>query len=124
MRYIVALAALLCGATSATAQDRIYVGFSTESLLSACGSNASGNQGFCLGFVYAIAYDLSVQNKSCAFAEMNLDPVIAVAANALRQEKQRLDDIKASHADRLKSEAWPVIESAFAEEWPPERCQK
>ncbi len=118
-RALIALV-LLGIATNAFADERLFFGYSADAILSACTAKSSGNYGFCLGFVYAIAYKLNAEHKSCAFALANLDPVLKSATNALAKTKMDLDKAKASHATRLATEAWPIIEAAFIKEYP---CQ-
>jgi hypothetical protein len=101
-----------------SANERMYMGFSADSILSSCAApdRSDMSLGFCVGFIYAIAYDTSMKGKSCAFVPVSFDPVVQEAIHAL--EKQREENKSASRAERLNTHAWPIIEAALITKWP------
>jgi len=115
---ITAIALIAWSVPADSANERMYMGFSADSILSSCAApdRSDISLGFCVGFIYAIAYDTSMKGKSCAFGPVNFDPVVQEAISALENEKQ--EHKGASHGERLNTHAWPIIEAALISKWP------
>jgi hypothetical protein len=116
---ITALALVTSSMPASSASERIYIGFSADSILAACTDPArsDANLGFCYGFIYAIAYDTSSKGKSCALVPVNFDPLVQEAVDELEKNKQEHKD--ATLVERLNTDAWPIIEAAMIKKWPP-----
>lgn len=90
MRRILTVGVLLAlmPAGEAVAQERFYMGFSADSILGSCTSKTPVNQGFCYGFIYAMAFKLHDEKKSCAIGPANFDVVVRTAVEALSNGQQ------------------------------------
>ncbi len=98
MRRLAVILLLLALAAPARAEERAFHGATAESVLASCNDKADWQQGFCLGFIEAIAVRLADTRKSCAYWPLNLDSLVSEARDALTEAEKT-------------APAWQVVES-------------
>src|SRR5512145_2680144 len=76
---------LLWISTGAVAGERLFNSATAESVLAACQDESERQQGFCLGFIEALAVRLAETREFCSYWPVNVDPIIAEALNALAE---------------------------------------
>jgi hypothetical protein len=102
MRMTVGFALLLIGAVAVKAEERLFKPVTAESVLNACEDQADRQQGFCLGFIEALAVRLADMREFCAYWPVNMKPLIDEAVDAL------------ANADK-DTAAWKVVEERLGE---------
>jgi hypothetical protein len=104
VRVIVALGLLSISAPAESA--RPFKSATAESVLSACLDKSEWQQGFCLGFIEALAVRLADTRESCTYWPVNIEPLLAAAIDALTQTD-------------MTAPAWRVIEQRLSVEASP-----
>jgi hypothetical protein len=101
-RIIAGLALLLVSTTAVRAEERLFKPVAAESVLSACQDQKVQQQGFCLGFIEALAVRLADTREFCAYWPVSMGPLVAEA----------VDPLAAADKDAA---AWRVIEGRLSE---------
>ena len=83
MRRLALILLLLAIAAPARAEERAFHSATAESVLASCNDKADWHQGFCRGFIEAIAVRLADTSKSCAYWPLNIDSLVSEARDAL-----------------------------------------
>lgn len=100
MKWI-AIACVMLVSTAAGATERVFKSSTAESVLASCRDTSDWHQGFCHGFIEAIAVRLADTREFCAYWPVNLDPLITEALNALGEAEK-------------DASAWKIIERRLA----------
>ena len=99
IRLVVALCLLSIPASAESA--RPFKSATAASVLSACLDKAEWQQGFCLGFIEALAVRLADTRDACTHWPVNIEPLLAEAIDALNQTE-------------TTAPAWRVIEQRLS----------
>jgi hypothetical protein len=102
MRMIAGFTFFLMTAAAVQAQESVFKSATAEGVLTACKGEGDQQQGFCLGFVEALAVRLADTREFCTYWPVSMAPLVAEAVDAL------------SIADKGAS-AWKVIERRLSE---------
>jgi|SRR5215216_3647012 hypothetical protein len=102
MRIVAAFAFLLISAAAVNAEENLFKSPTAESVLTVCKGEGDRQQGFCLGFIEALAVRLADTRESCTHWPVNMAPLIEEAVDAL------------AIADKDDA-AWKVIEGRLSE---------
>jgi hypothetical protein len=102
MRIIVGIVLLWISITAVRAEERLFKPVTAEGLLIACQDQADRQQGFCLGFIEALAMRLADTREFCTYWPVNMEPLVAEAVDSL------------SAADK-DAAAWKVVEGRLSE---------
>ena len=83
MKRIAIACALLWISTAPAESSERFMGATAENVLKSCREKDASQQGFCVGFISALAVRLADTRKFCAYWPVSIEPLIAEAIDAL-----------------------------------------
>lgn len=99
---VIAATFLTIGTASAQAVEGTLTAATAENVLLSCRGKKEWDQGFCTGFIEAIAVRLAESRKSCAYWPVEFGPLVDEALDALAEADPG-------------APAWKVVEQRLSE---------